>query len=260
MSWFTDAATPLPAALQRTASLLVRVRDAEPNRAPVRPWLPTSWLDPATGSALVAPDDPGAAPPALSFSEDELVHVAAAAARAAAKGVRQDCAEDAASSRSLELGRIADALGEALQARRDDETRCLHQVIDIAEAIASALSTAVDRGRPAAVVDTLRSMLAMPPEVPGLRVVVDDAALPVVRDALPELAARIGHAGTLEVVGEPRMPAGAVQIVWPGGWLEHAPAAIERELAEILAASRPAERLASNPTLRTDDGEHHDHG
>jgi hypothetical protein len=263
MSWFTDEPTPLAAGLARATSLLARAGADDGGRAPHRPWVPTSWADLAPDGSAVASDDPSTRLPALQFDETDLVRVASAVARDAARDARAACADDAATSQALVQARLADTLSAALRARQDDETRCLRQVIDLAEAIVRALSVDAD-GRRAALLEALTAMLTMLPSEPVARVAVASDAVPMLRAALPQLAARLAFAGVLEVVGEARLPAGAVQVTWPGGWLEHAPHLIEQRLAQILAAGRsalaaPAGGTTPAPIPGTDDGDEHDH-
>ena len=55
------------------------------------------------------------------------------------------------------------------------------------------------------------------------RLVVAPNVAEGLRPLLPELAARAGLAGSLELEADPRLPEGAAQLIWPGGWLEHDP-------------------------------------
>jgi len=45
----------------------------------------------------------------------------------------------------------------------------------------------------------------------------------------------------IEVVADPRLTAGTVQLLWPDGWLEHAPDTIRHQVDAILAAHRASE-------------------
>ena len=71
------------------------------------------------------------------------------------------------------------------------------------------------------------------------RLVVSPNAVEGLRPLLPELAARAGFAGSLELESDPRLPEGAAQLLWPGGWLEHDPATVAARVAELLAAHDP---------------------
>jgi flagellar biosynthesis/type III secretory pathway protein FliH len=218
-----------------------------------RPWVPASWPDDGSDRPSTPPGETLAALRSLWFGEDELAQAAAAAARAAARDARAACAEDQLAGQALALERIAATLTGAVQAHENDATLRLQQLIDLAGAIARTLIVDSDGSRAAAAVEAVQVMLATLPRETAVRIAVGCECAPMLAAALPEIAGRLGCTGTLDVVGDARLPPGAVQLTWPGGWLEHAPAALEQRLAQLLAAARPA--TAPNPAL--DDGEDH---
>lgn len=262
MSWYTDVPGPLSASLERTAALLVRGSPTDQIVGMPLAWVPASWPELGSNRLPASQGETGTEPPALWFGESDLAQVGAAIAMAAARDARASCADETVATQALALQRMAVALTDAVQTRHDHETRCLRQVVDLGQAIARALIVDPDGSRAAAVVDTVRAMLATLPSRSAVRVVVASECAPMLAAALPEIAGRLGCVGALEVVGDARLPAGTVQLMWPGGWLEHAPAGIQQRLAELLTACRPAEAptaagttLAPNPA--TDDGDDH---
>jgi flagellar biosynthesis/type III secretory pathway protein FliH len=84
-------------------------------------------------------------------------------------------------------------------------------------------------------------MLATLASQAAVRLVVATADATRVRAVLAELAADCGFKGHIELVADPRLTAGAVQLLWPDGWLEHAPETIRHQVDAILAAHRAPE-------------------
>ena len=119
------------------AALLLRAGTAADTGAP-RPWVPPRWPLPGPASHPSSLD-PGAVLPVLSFGESELAQIAAACATDAAREARAACAAEAATSGALALEQMAITLAGAVQTRHEIETRCLHQAIDLAQAVARAL-------------------------------------------------------------------------------------------------------------------------
>ena len=151
--------------------------------------------------------------PVLSFGESELAQIAAACAMDAARDARAACAAEAATSGALALEQMAaDAGGRGAGPPRGSRPRRLQQAIDLAQAVARALRVDTDDSRSEAVADALRVMLATLPRQSPARLVVASDCAPTLRAALPEIAAQLGFAGRLEVEGDPRLPAGAVQL------------------------------------------------
>lgn len=241
------------------AALLLRAGTAAATGAP-RPWVPPRWPQPGPDPHPGSLDPAGAALPVLSFGESELAQIAAACAMDAAREAREACAAEAATSGALALEQMAITLAGAVQTRHEIETRCLHQAIDLAQAVARALQVDTEHSRSEAVADALRVMLATLPRQSPARIVVASDCAPTLRAALPEIAAHLGCDGRLEVEGDPRLPAGAVQLMWPGGWLEHAPAVVQQQLAGLLTACRAvAGSTAPAEALVTKDGDKHGH-
>ncbi len=241
------------------AALLLRAGTAAETGAP-RPWVPPRWPQPGPDPHPGSLDPAGTVLPALSFGESELAQIAAACAMGAAREARAACAAEAATSGALALEQMADTLADAVQTRHEIEGRCLHQAIDLAQAVAQALQVDMEHNRAEAVAEAVRVMLATLPRQSPARIVVASDCAPTLQASLPEIAARLGCEGRLEVEGDPRLPAGAVQLVWPGGWLEHAPAVVQQRLAGLLAACRPLamSTAAAEPRV-TSDGDKHGH-
>jgi hypothetical protein len=55
------------------------------------------------------------------------------------------------------------------------------------------------------------------------------------RPLLHEIAVEIGFKGSLELEADPRLPDGAAQLLWPGGWLELDPSALASRVSDLLA-------------------------
>jgi len=175
----------------------------------------------------------------MVFGEAEVASLTAAAAAEATSRTRSACAAELAAQQVRAMAEMAGALTEAVQARRGDGAEALAQVVDLADAIARALS-ADGRGQ-AGVLAAIRSMLATLASQAAVRLVVATADATRVRAVLAELAADCGFKGHIELVADPRLTAGAVQLLWPDGWLEHAPDTIRHQVDAILAAHRASE-------------------
>ena len=231
MSWFTDAAASRPGL---------------PAGVVPRPWLPPSWPEavaqPAAGTdahALAA-----AAPP-LAFDEGEVARVAAAVRLGVEREARAACAAQPAARQADALDRLARSL-RAAKVEQEAETEAAgRRVARLAEAIGGA-AAADPPGEPRRVRSIVTGMMAaLAPAPPALRLMLDPAAAELLRPMLPEIAAEAGLAGSIELKADPALPAGAVRLVWSGGWLEHDPAAVAARIRELMAASRHGDEPAA---------------
>jgi len=155
------------------------------------------------------------------------------------------------------LDRAAAALAEILASRRREAAGARDQVIALAAAIAAASTERRD------VAEAVGAALEALPGAPAVRVLVDDLAAPLLRASLPGIAARAGFAGGVEIVADPRLPPGSVQVVGAGGWLEHDPVRVRERVAAALAAHCPTETTADEPLTepahaRPEDRDDHD--
>lgn len=229
-------------------------RAVPPLEATPKRWLPCGLS--AAGGGKVS-GLPVAPPPAelrpLLFDEAEVARLVAAVDRAAAERARAECAGTVETQRSLSVARAADALAAALTAHRDDEAASLGHVVELAEAVARALTA--DSRTPAELGVMIRSMLATVAAAPSVRIFTcpDDEA--AVHALLPEVVAASGFTGKVEIVGEPRLPGGAVQLVWADGWLEHAPASIWSRIDAVLAPYRCVPAPPGAPSCVTTNGD-----
>ena len=221
---------------------------APPGARP-RPWLPPSWPVPADRQGLDTRASRGASiAPSLAFDEAEMARVAAAVRVDVEREVRAVCAAEPPARRARALERIARSLGEAIACRETDARATTQCLVALAEAIARAAAAVPSTG-PAGVADIVVEMLTLLEGPRELRIVVDLAAVEALRPILPEIAARAGYAGTVELSADPALPDGAVQLLWSGGWLEHDPGSIARRIETLLA---PFQAGAAGPPAATD--------
>lgn len=226
MSWFTD-------------------RPHATAAAPARPWLPCTlptavdgWQDgePPTTSQI-------------AFDEDEMARIAAAMSLRARQDAQAACAADPATRLAQALERMAEALAEAGQRQAREDAAAMHRTVELAAAIARAAGPAAADAR--ALADRIGDMLAGVDGPPAAKLVVAPSDVAGLRPLLPEIAARAGYAGSLELEPDLRLPDGAARLLWPGGWLEHDPATLAARVAELLAAHDP-----QPPSTATDGIDH----
>ena len=203
-----------------------------------RPWIPPDWAESEPGP-VPQPVAAAPGPPPMVFGEAEVASLTAAAAAEATSRARSACAAELAAQKVRAMAEMAGALTEAVQARRGDGAEALAQVVDLADAIAGALLA--DAPRQAGVLAAIRSMLATLASQAAVRLVVATADATSVQAVLAELAADCGFKGDIELAADPRLTVGAVQLLWPDGWLEHAPEIIRHQVDAILAAHRAPE-------------------
>jgi hypothetical protein len=227
MSWYTDRPDAVAAAA-------------------ARPWLPRSL---AAGDDGWHGAEPPAAPP-LAFDEGEMARMAAAMSLRAREAAQAACTADPATQLARAMERLADGLTEAHRRQAQDDGAAIRRTIALAAAIARAAGPA--GGDAQALAGRVGAMLAELDGPSAAKLVVAPAAADGLRPLLPELAARARLTGGLELETDPRLPAGAVQLLWPGGWLEHDPDAVAKRVAEILAAHAPTPPTAI-------DGSEHEH-
>jgi flagellar assembly protein FliH len=205
-------------------------------------------------------------PAGLTFDEDEVAALAAAVAAGWSRQGRQAAELDLAARQAAALEQVAEALAATARGRLQAHERVRDEVIRLAEAIAHALVPSLPEdhggGAAAAVSGLLRTL---PDPIASVQVVVDALAAEPLRARLPDIAARAGFTGSLEILADPQLPPGAVQLRWPGGWSEHVPAQVAGEIARLLAAHRAAgPDLAGGLTAdaapsTTANEHHHDH-
>jgi flagellar biosynthesis/type III secretory pathway protein FliH len=205
----------------------------------------TSWQAPA--DAAPVPSDTTPSAPALTFDEDELAALAASAAAAWSRRAADEAGQTLEARRIEALERTASALAAAARARREADESFGGQLVRVAEAIARAYAWQAAEAGADRVAQAVRSVLQALPDPAAVRLVVAPDAAEPLRARLPDIARSAGFAGSLEIEADPRLGPGAVQLLWPGGWVEHAPARIEEQVAAVLAAHRPAATLASQP-------------
>jgi hypothetical protein len=214
MSWFTDR--------PHTAAA-----------ASAKPWLPRSL---ASGGDTWRDGGPPPTPP-LAFDESEMARMAAAMSLRARQDAQAACAADPAIRLAHALERMAEALADGGRRHAREDAAAMRRTVELAAAIARAAVPGAGDSR--ALADRIGEMLAGLDGPPAARLVVAPTAVDDLRPLLPELAARAGFAGGLELEPDPRLPEGAAQLLWPGGWLEHDPAALAARAAELLAAHGP---------------------
>ncbi len=188
--------------------------------------------------------------PDLLFDEAELARLGAAVACDAASRARRACAARCAAGHSAAMARAAEALTRAVQARRRDEAQLLGQVVRLTEAIGRALLA--DEASQRDLVTRVRSLLRSATDAPAVHLhssATDEAAM---RAVLAELAAGAEADQTIELVVEAGLPAGAIRLTWPDGWLEHAPDSIRARIDAIL---RSGPQLVATALPSTSDGD-----
>jgi hypothetical protein len=235
MSWFTERAPPGPA-----------------HRA--RPWLPHA-LPPEGATAAREPPDAAPPSPPLAFDEREVARVAAACALKAERDALAACADNPEARRTRAMEQLAAALADAPRGRAEEESVALRRVFQLAAAVARAACPGQEQAQ--TTVARVEAMLADLPRAPGARLVVTPAAVDRLRPVLPEVAARASLVDRLELDADPHLPEGAVRLLWPGGWMEHDPAALARQIADALAPHGAAATAAAPEA--TDDGTNDDH-
>jgi flagellar biosynthesis/type III secretory pathway protein FliH len=181
----------------------------------------------------------------LVFGEADVARVAAAAADRATRRARAELERGLEAKRAEALDRAAASLVEILASRRREAAGARDQVIALAAAIVGTGAT--ERDVAEAVGAALEALPEALPGAPAVRVLVDDLAAASLRASLPGIAARAGFAGGIEIVADPRLPPGSVQLVGARGWLEHDPVRIREQIAAALAAHRSTERTADEP-------------
>jgi flagellar biosynthesis/type III secretory pathway protein FliH len=247
----------MPTTLDRSGMVFPIAVMAEPPPRPAAVPRAPSWpalagSRPSTGPAAAPPEaalsrePPGV--PLLTFDEDELAALAARAAAVWSRKARAEAGQALEARRAEALQRTASALVAAAQARRETDERFHSRLVRVAEAIAGAYAWQAAEAGPDRVAQAMRSVLRTLPDPTAVRLVVETDAAEPLRARLPDIARSAGFAGSLEIEADPRLGPGAVQLLWPGGWAEHAPARIEEQVAAILAAHRPPTATANNPT------------
>lgn len=217
--------------LRSASSQAPSSRGIEPRR-----WLPGgAHAGAAEGMIEPAVAPPGKLPPLL-FNEADVARLVAVVEMDATKRARAECALALEMQRDRAVARAADALAAALAAHRADEATALGQIVELSEAVAQALNA--DSRTPTELGAMIQSVLATVGAAPAVRIITcpDDEAS--VNALLPDVIVASGFTGGIEVVLEPRLPSGAVQLVWADGWLELAPEVIRHRIDAVLAPHR----------------------
>ena len=194
MNWFTDGAA---------------TRDAG-----VRSWLPHH---------LVLADDEADAPvpvPPLAFDEADVARMAASLVDRSAREERSAAMLSPAARQADALESAAAAFAEAVRERAEADRNEMVRVVALATALARTLGPVA--GDPEGLGDLARELL-VGLDAPAARLVAPAAAIEVLRPLLPDLAARAGFDGSLELEADDHLPEGAMQLRWAGGWSERDP-------------------------------------
>lgn len=209
-----------------------------PNSLEIEPrrWLPggphTATAGDLIGLALAPPEEL----PPLLFNETDVARLVAAVEMDATKRAQAECAIALEMQRDRSVARAADALAAALAVHRADEAATLGCIVELSEAMVQALTA---DGRAAAELGAMiQSMLATAAAAPALRIVTCPADECMVNALLPDVVVASGFTGGIEVVAEPRLPSGAVQLIWADGWLEHALEVVRRRIDAVVAPHR----------------------
>ncbi|MFZ1426058.1 MAG: hypothetical protein WAS21_04740 [Geminicoccaceae bacterium] len=164
----------------------------------------------------------------------------------ATRRARAECALALEMQRDWAVARAADALAAALAAHRADEATSLGQIVELSEAVAQALTA--DSRTPTELGTMIQSVLATVGATPAVRIITcpDDEA--VVNALLPDVVVASGFTGGIELVAEPRLPSGAIQLIWKDGWLEHAPEVVRRRIDAALVPHRSRSAVPVPPS------------
>jgi hypothetical protein len=245
MSWSTETLVPRGAEAEPPESLFAPAARPRVARGPCVPAWPVLVVDVPAGKPAGAAGTPtqpdGRQTPALVFGEADIARVAAAAADRATRRALAELERGLEAKRAEALDRAAASLAEIAASRHGEAAGARDQVVALAAAIAEAVRPGRD------VAEAIGAALEALPGAAAVRVLVDDLAAAPLRASLPEIAARAGFAGGVEIVADPRLAPGSVQVVGPGGWLEHDPVRIRERVAEALAAHRFTETTADEP-------------
>ncbi len=178
----------------------------------------------------------------LQAARTEAAAIVAAAAREA-ETIREDArAEGFATGRAAAAEQAASALAavaemaaglERRAAERDE--RAAHEAADLAVEIAAKLLRAELSIAPGRVVDVMRGAIRRASDRSRLVAHVHPDDLAVCRDAAPELVETMGGIDRLQVVDDPRIPAGSCVLETSGGDVD---ATFESQLARVLDALR----------------------
>ena len=206
MSWYTDR----PSAARTGAA---------------RPWLPPLL----SAEPEVDPTPPT---PALRFDEAELARVAAGLVERTVREIRAETAASPAARQADALDRAVAALEAAVRGQDACERAAVPRIVALAAAIGRALGpTARDPHGLALLVGQMLAGL----EAPTARLAAAPEVIEALRPLLPEIAARAGFVGGVELEADPRLADGALHLVWPGGWLARDPEEAARQVAALLA-------------------------
>ena len=158
---------------------------------------------------------------------------------------RQDaqaaCAADPATRLAQALERMAEALADAGRRQAQEDAAAIRRTVELAAAIARAAAPA-DRP-PSALADRIGEMLAGLDGPAAARLVVAPLPWRNCARCCPSSPPAPGFAGSLELEADPRLPEGAAQLLWPGGWLEHDPG----DVAAASPSSWPPTSAAPRP-------------
>lgn len=216
MSWFTDRA---PAGRVGLA----------------RPWLPPAARAPEAGR------QPAQAPP-LSFDEAELARVSARLVDRAAREARAAEAASPAARQAAALERLATAFETAVRARIATEQDAVPRIVALAAAIGRVLGPVVrdPDGLAALAASMLAGLTA-----PTVRLSATPEVVELFRPLLPQIVARAGFDGVVELEAVPQLADGALKLAWPGGWLARDPEDASWQVEALLTPLRA--QAASDP-------------
>lgn len=206
MSWYTD-------------------RPSTARAGAARPWLP-----PLLSAEPEADSTPAA--PALRFDEAELARVAAGLVERTAREIRAEAAASPAVRQADALDRAVVALEAAVRGQDACERAAVPRIVALAAAIGRVLGpTARDPHGLALLAGQMLAGL----EAPTAHLAAAPEVIEALRPLLPEIAARAGFVGGVELEADPRLADGTLRLAWPGGWLACDPEEAARQVAVLLA-------------------------
>lgn len=199
--------------------------------AAVWPPAPLMALEPVDAPTALERAEAPIPTPGLLFDESELARLTAAAAMTAALEARRAAGQDIAARELATLEDLAATIGAARKVHHEEDLTSRRQLARIAIAIARAF--AVDA--PDRALAGIAAMLDGLPEITAARLIVDPPTAAVLEGRLPDLARRAGFPIAVEVdTGGHRAP-GALHLLWDGGWADHDPGEIGRQIAALFA-------------------------
>lgn len=233
MQWPT-----LPGAGAASAGVASPWRELPGSASPVTAVWPPQPLAARRSEALVVEAEtvvePAPALPGRLFDEAEVAQLTAAAAAGAGLEARRAAEMETAAREVAMLEELTARLTRERDARRDADRAARHQLSLIAGAVARAFA-ADERWSGDRALAAVAAMLDGLPEIATARLVVDPPTAAALEGRLSELERRAGFPIALQIVAHAGRPSGAIQLHWDGGWAEHDPAGLGRQIANLLA-------------------------